>query len=493
MSVDIPCQSIWDKVKGETIRQDIGLVAALTAKAAKWVDSDYTFDIDGHDIVFKLDRDIHTICPGTKTEKVLKWFGGKGFDNLVCDGLNSFAKDKKLSEALRNKITHLCPRIIQSCTPTICNGKAESISLSCKDVKEIFDAVLQDPTVIAEIPFGVDLSKKNPCEKVQVLSNMGINITEILASLLANELTKIGINVSKENYAAIIKCVCPNLKMGQSLDCAEANSVISAILAIPEVQNLISKEAGLDFNDQNKCDVLQEFIDVGKDPARVIHDILEKTLENKEYVLPIETVEKIVKCLCPDLKPLSPPTVPPVPEDVKRLVIYNRIYIAIGMLITLVSFIIIYVLIVVFSKPWSKLLAFFLLLLSFGLVWVLLFVTNFRCWMKACVSAGDDWELINGTFSGKATKLGLTIDAKLDINGDTATILVLDCKGAKCPFRSLLDKCKDPTITPAKQKGPFGYPLLGPCIDELYKLHDGSIQTVQSLSISQHQRKIQQG
>lgn len=492
--VDVQCSTVWNKVKGETVRQNIGRVGAFAAKLAKAANKNYTFEIDGTDLVFNLDRDIHTICPGTKTSKILKKIG-KDFHTITCNGLNTYVGKKGLSRAIQDKIKQMCPSIIESCTPTICDGRKASLTLKCQDINNIFHLLLQDPKILAlihkELPSGIDISKIAPCSIAQVLSSLGIKAPEIFASILDRELSELGVRMPESAYRTIVNCACPKLDMNKELECSSVTNIIDAVLGEPSVQKIIKDEAGVEITDRNKCDILQQMVDAGIEPEKLLYEAIKEQL-GEAYTPEREKLHEAIKCLCPGLKPKKHDDddggedAPPGKNNVP--VIYNKITIFfLGVLVLGIALLLQLIMHLTGFHLRPEFLNFLFVFVILTLVGYILVKKNPRCLFKACINAGKDWESITGKFKGNKSILGITVNAELEVlNDNTARLIRLGCKGRNCPFSNLLDKCKDPIIRINKEKTVYGYALKGECIDTIHNY----ASTVQGLWVIQGKNDI---
>jgi hypothetical protein len=495
---EISCSTVWNKIKDESTQIDVdwsgvtGWMKKEAAKAAGFTTNDQGID-------FTLGKDISKICPGASLGKITGMI--KPFDQLTCDGVQKYVSKYQLSQDLNTKIQEICPGIIRKCTPTICEGKASTFELKCEDINKIFNLVLKDPSIIAliqkNLPPGIDLSKEDPCNTAQVIESMGIDVSVIVATMLS----QMGINLTDSEYATITKCICPNLILGKKIDCDQVNNIITAVLEQPTIIKAIRDNSGMEITNKNKCEILQSLIDTGVNLENSLYSILEEKLD-PQYVPTKEKLSEMIKCICPNLKktpspppgPTPPGPTPPGPgpsrpqnsEDTTH-VIYNKINIILVSIVLFILAIIIQVIMNVtnhgLSSRWSN---FLLLLIVAAIIIFILIKINYKCLFKACISSGKDWKPLDSKYKGSKSMLGITVSAELEVRQDnTIKLNKLECDG-NCPFKNLLQDCKNPNANIGTIKTNYGYALSGPCIDVIYEFNHDNSKIVRGIWIAQN-------
>lgn len=211
-SIELPCSNIWSNIKDETIQInfDWSGLGELERKAFELAG----FTTNDKGLLFSLKNDIGKICPNSKLGKLLKYF--KPFDQLTCESIQSYVdKDKQIPDDLRKEIKQLCPSIIKSCQPSICEGKESNLELKCEDITNLLKSVLEIDSVKKAISskINIDLTPQNICDSLQKLIDSGNDP----ASLILNALKGvIKYPPTKEQMNQAIKCICPNLKPAPS-------------------------------------------------------------------------------------------------------------------------------------------------------------------------------------------------------------------------------------------------------------------------------------
>ena len=211
--IEISCSEIWGNVDDQLIQINIDWSSVKGAIEKKAFES-FGFKTNDKGLLFSVKNDIGKICPNSKLGKLVNYF--KPFDQLTCDSIQNYVdNDKQISDDLRKEIKQLCPSIIKSCQPTICEGQEMNIELKCNDVSSILKSVLEIDSVKKAISskINMDLNPENLCQSLQKLVNSGNDP----ASLLLNALKGVIKNpptVEQMNQA--IKCICPDLKPAPS-------------------------------------------------------------------------------------------------------------------------------------------------------------------------------------------------------------------------------------------------------------------------------------
>lgn len=211
----------------------------------------------------------------------------------------------------------------------------------------------------------------------------------------------------------------------------------------------------------------------------------------------------MIKCLCPNMgtsnKPVViPPSKQPPPPH------YNMKIVGLLALSLLVLALLPLILIAVFVRPKkTKIVSLIVTIAIFILIFLILIFTNPECLVKPCPVSSDTWIGLSGTYEGKSTKIaGIQVSIKLDMSSDQnswesqkAKILNLACQDnntGACPVKNLLSKCdmNNTTVTLGPQET-NGYPLVGSCIDSMYKFTGaGNKQTVLGVWVVRVDSKI---
>lgn len=509
MSISVNCSQSWDTIKSDKIHIDHkwpsgwpGILEKQGIKAAG-------VDTDDKGLIFDLNEDIKQICPDSDStlKKFSKIFGS--FEDIACMGIDSFIDNKKLDtymsnklvKAIKTQIRKKCPQLISSCTQTVCNdAKKQFLVLKCDDIKDILLKIIKDSTVQQNLEviinqnlnIKIDLTKINPCNLIQLLYSLGINFSGLFLKLLNDKLKTYGLNLTPE----LINCVCPDINNTKDIDCTNVNIIFNTLLDNKDFQNLIKTKLNIDIT-QKKCDILQNLINTGVDPSKVIINLI----KDSKYPITQEKINQVIKCICPKLT--SHPSKPVNNgndnandndnrnQDKVTTTFYNKFNIII---LILLMFLLIIIVFIISKKlkvgiPFLNLL---LIVIIFSYIGFLLVQTNPKCLFKSCISSGDDWKYIPGLFKGEKSMFGITLSSQIEIGDDNViTVKELNCSGKICPPGNLLDHCgNNKAITIDKTKSNFGYAIHGDCIDKIYKIKQNGTQIVTGLWVTQHNTNI---
>lgn len=491
MSINLNCSQAWGNVKDKNFHIDHNWSSGIGGVVEKAAVTALGFKTDPTGVELNLNKDIKKICTGSTVSKI---FGS--FEDISCIGINNFIDNQKipafindnLVKKIKSKIEDLCPKIVESCSETVCNdATGKTFTLKCEDINSILQEVVNDPqikemlvsVIEANLQSTIDMSKINLCDTLQILYSLGLDVPGLFLSLLNEQLKTYGIELSKD----FINCICPEVTENKPLDCEDVNTIVDSVLKSKVIQRMIQSKSGIDIT--QKCDLLQELINSGKNPAEIISNLI----KDSKYSVSQEKIEEVIKCICPDLKP-PPPTPSPTPSPTPtphsgKSVFYNKINITIMSFVFILLVIIISIVLKKF-KIGIPFLNVVVLLIIFSYIAYILLEKNPRCLLKSCISSGDDWNPVPGTFKGEKSLFGITVSSQIQIDvNKNITLKELKCVGKTCPFGNLLENCKDPTITIDSNKTNFGYSVKGECIDEIYKIKTNGKQILTGLWVTQ--------
>jgi hypothetical protein len=397
----------------------------------------------------------------------------------ICLSLSNQLKDMFPAE-INKLVSNFCPKVWDSCKPTICNGSQSMLPLSCEDINVLFNTLLQSKDVLELIntQLAPDFIVTNfkPCQVVQVLTSMGIDVLGIFTDELVTQLKARGLQLTKSDYITIVSCACPEAIKDKTMNCTNVVQVVDEVLDQPYVQKKIKEMSKIEVTSSTKCSILQQLTDTGVKPEEFIYMELSKKLGSVN-VPSKDKIKEAIKCICPDLKPYNQPEPSPMSDQVT----YNKINIGILSIVTFIVMFFVFMLILLFiNVKFSKKLLILLLLVVISISGMLLTIKmNPKCLFKYCITAGDDWVPVNGTFSGSKETLSTTVNINMTIDlSNKITLNTFSCNGDLCPYDNLLTRCTDHTITLAKEKSLYGYELIGECIDELYKIQNKDTQSI---------------
>lgn len=194
----------------------------------------------------------------------------------------------------------------------------------------------------------------------------------------------------------------------------------------------------------------------------------------------------VINCACPNTggsigQPIKPASQPPPPSYSMR---------AIGLLaLALLALALLpIILVAVFVHPRrTKVISLVVTIAIFIAIFLALIFVNPMCILKSCPVSSDAWVGLTGTYEGKSAKIaGIQVSIKLDMTNTNSgndswksqkvNILALACQDndvGACPVKNLLSKCNagDTSVTLAAKEA-YGYPLVGNCINQMYKFTD---------------------
>jgi hypothetical protein len=272
------------------------------------------------------------------------------------------------------------------------------------------------------------------------------------------------------------------------IPCDELKDLIHIAFQNPIVKTEIKKKVPFVLNEQNYCQLLAKLAkgDVDNLIKLIISEIKDKGGE--QYTKHKSMIDKYVerlktplKCLCPHIED-SPPPVPPAPHpDPSKKVAkpgYNKVLI-IGTLLALSTLALIpFFGVLIGLKPLGK-----KLLVLFLIIALVFFITAVIVWVnprgiyKSIVKNSDDWIPVEGKFKGETNLYGVKVVTEIETDkNNNVKLEILTCDGKGCPdtdknnHSDLIKNCKNKTIKISNTKTPYGYPLVGECIDELFKI-----------------------
>ena len=208
--------------------------------------------------------------------------------------------------------------------------------------------------------------------------------------------------------------------------------------------------------------------DLIKDPkqAAALVDLL-----NKSHL------DDVIKCVCPGVL-TAPIKINKHKEGTTSIPKYNIQLVGILALIIAGIFILPFILVAALVKVKAKWIVLGLILFFALLAFTVIMLVNPDCLFKTCPIFSGKLVNAEGTYKGSKSLMGLTVSVNLEVSntgtkGDSQVITLntLKCSdggSGACPASNLLTNCKDKRVMLDK-KTDYGYPIIGDCIDELYK------------------------
>jgi urease gamma subunit len=410
----------------------------------------------------------------------------------LCASLDSNLKDIFPVE-ISKLLVDLCPNTWNSCKSTVCEGSQSVLTLSCEEINRLFTTLMQSKEVLellnSQLAPDFVVTNFKPCQVVQVLTSMGIDILTIFTDELVEQLKARGLQLKQSDYVTIVSCACPEALKEQTMNCNNLVQVTADILDQPYVQKKLKEMSNIEITSSTKCDILQQISDTGVNLEDFIYTQLAKKIGNSKNLPSKDKIKQAINCICPELKPYNKPE--PTPNNNK--VTYNKLNIAVLSIITFVVMFVLFTFILLFiNAKLSKKLKILLLLIVVSIAGILLTIQlNPKCLFKYCITSGDDWVPVDGTFSGSKQTLSTTVDINMTIDMSNKVILnTFNCEGDLCPYNNLLDKCSDHTLIIGNEKSVYGYELIGECIDELYKIQNNGKQVIFGVWLVQQDNQL---
>lgn len=362
-----------------------------------------------------------------------------------------------------------------------------SLNIDCQDIYKIIDTEI--PTIAKAAGYPIiqklwdGIPNLIPCKT----GNATLSKSCAFIPSIATKLSKLGIDqkIGIDIDQKVIKPICktfldncqPTLcssgkKPSILVTCNDMKTFMKSVFTDKTIKDKM-EEVGVklpfEFTQDGLCDMLATLADGSIDNLidgliSMIKDANPKFYNDNQKKF--DTYSKLlagpIKCICPHVENKKQVGKPK----------YNKIMV-VGTLLALFALAIIPFFGVLFTlKPWlKKMLVLLVILVTVVVITAVITWFNPKCLYKPCVKSGDDWIPIQGKFKGSLKKFGVKISAELNVDkNNNVTLDVLTCDGSGCPQSNLLENCKSKKITISNTKTIYGYPLVGGCIDELFKI-----------------------
>lgn len=265
--------------------------------------------------------------------------------------------------------------------------------------------------------------------------------------------------------------------------CGALKNLIHIAFQNQTVQEAIKEKLHFSLTEDNYCQLLAKLAkgDVDNLINLIISEIKEKggdyyTKHQSMIDKYVKRIKAPLKCLCPHIED-SPEPVPPDTHSEPVKPSYNNVLVISTLLAVSALALIPFFGVLVGLKPWGKklLVLFLIIVLVFGIT-ALIVWTNPRGLYKPIVKSSDEWIPVKGNFKGEKSLYGVNVVAEIETDENNNFKLELTCDGKGCPntdnnnHSDLIKNCKNKTVKLVNTKTPYGYPLIGDCIDELYKI-----------------------
>ena len=205
--------------------------------------------------------------------------GGPSDIKNVCDIikqiLSGLVETEKMSQGIADIIYQLCPDVLQTCCGDI-------NKLNCDTISRTFNSLVTNETLLDMIQKkvdemlgfekDVDIRNYQVCDIVQIISSMGIDIVGIFMDKLGSKLADMNINLTKDDYEGIIRCICPQYT-DKKINCDKVVLLVQHIISEPAFQKLVKAPMVIN-SPQDICNSLQKMVDDGNDPVEMIYNYL---------------------------------------------------------------------------------------------------------------------------------------------------------------------------------------------------------------------------
>ena len=232
--------------------------------------------------------------------------GGASDIKIVCDSvkelLSGVVETGKISQGIADIIYQLCPDVLQTCCGDI-------NKLSCDTINRIFNSLVTNETLldmiqkqidkILEFEKDVNIRNYQVCDIVQIISSMGIDIVGIFMDKLGSKLADMNINLTKDDYEGIIRCICPQYT-DKKINCDKVVLLVQHIISEPAFQKLVKAPMVIN-SPQDICNSLQKMVDDGNDPVEMIYNyLLNKPDPTPTPIDPCELCKNAAPCFTPE-------------------------------------------------------------------------------------------------------------------------------------------------------------------------------------------------